>query len=177
MIIGSAGSGKSTLAVRLGKTTGLPVIHVDNFYWKEGWVLRESEETGQLINVSIQGPGWIFEGNHSSSFDIRIAKADTLIFLDLPTGICIFRAIKRLILNYGEVRPENAPGCPERFNWQYLKFLKWIYDYQHRRRLKALKLVREAPSSVAVIHLNTRSSVKEFIQSQSSLHILPSAHR
>ncbi len=38
LVIGSGGSGKSTFAERLAQATGLPLIHLDEVYWKAGWI-------------------------------------------------------------------------------------------------------------------------------------------
>ena len=38
LVIGAGGSGKSTLASRLGETLGVEVIHLDQHYWKSGWI-------------------------------------------------------------------------------------------------------------------------------------------
>lgn len=43
-IIGCAGSGKSTLARRLAAKTGLPAVHLDQHYWRPGWVEPPREE-------------------------------------------------------------------------------------------------------------------------------------
>lgn len=44
IVVGCPGSGKSSFARRLGKFTGLPVVHLDNEYWRPGWVPTEKEE-------------------------------------------------------------------------------------------------------------------------------------
>jgi len=43
-IVGPGGAGKSTFARSLGERTGLPVFHLDRFYWKPGWVETPREE-------------------------------------------------------------------------------------------------------------------------------------
>ena len=40
VVMGPPGSGKSTLARRLGARHGLPVFHLDQAYWRPGWVER-----------------------------------------------------------------------------------------------------------------------------------------
>jgi adenylate kinase family enzyme len=105
MIVGCSGAEKSTLAGRLAKHTKLPVTHLDQIFWTSGWVNRPREETRRLISEVIQGDRWIFEGNHSSSFDLRIARADTVIFLDFPVPLCLFRIAKRVMTHFGRDSP------------------------------------------------------------------------
>ena len=38
MIIGSGGSGKSTFSSKLSEVLGLPLYHLDAYYWKPGWI-------------------------------------------------------------------------------------------------------------------------------------------
>ncbi|MEH6496466.1 MAG: AAA family ATPase [Pseudomonas marincola] len=162
MIVGGPGSGKSTLAFRLQKQTGLPIIHMDKIYWSDGWILNSKEQIRSTVEKAAQKSHWIFEGNNSSSFDLRIENADTIIFLDLPTRTCLFRVLLRTIKNYGLVRKGMALGCPDRFDWS---FLKLVYGYRKSGRLKALKLLEEAPTSVKKYHLENRRSVDIFLYS------------
>jgi len=171
MIIGSSGSGKSTLARELGKITKLPVVHIDKMYWEPGWVLRPSEETHALVSAAVEADQWIFDGNNSSSFECRISRADTLIFLDFPAYLCVYRVIARVIkYKMGEIRPDMTDGCPERFDWEFVKFLKWIYDYKKRGGWQnAMDLYASAPPQVSRFHLKNRKSVKEFLDKAKTL--------
>lgn len=37
LVIGGNGSGKSTFSRKLGKKTGLPVVHLDKIFWRGNW--------------------------------------------------------------------------------------------------------------------------------------------
>ena len=44
LVVGPGGAGKSTFARRLGERTGLPVIHLDEHYWRPGWEPTPDDE-------------------------------------------------------------------------------------------------------------------------------------
>jgi len=161
MIVGSSGSGKSTLARQLGEITGLPVFHTDHIYWKSGWVRQSKQKALQMVGDIAQQPEWVFEGAFSSSYDLRLARADTLIVLDLPTRVCLFRVLKRIISSYGTVRPDMAPGCPDQFDWE---FLKWVYRFRRNSRPRLLKLLEDAPPEVTRYHLTSSGAVKALVE-------------
>ena len=160
MIIGCSGSGKSTLARRLHELTKLPLFHTDHIQWKEGWVLQERGVIQTRAREIAEYPSWIFEGAAGSTIDIRIAQADTLVVLDLPVYVCLFRVLKRIIRTHGETREDMAPGCPERFDWG---FLKWIYHYRQTHRPRDLSLLQNAPEGVTKYHFKDQKSVDHFL--------------
>ena len=63
MIIGCGGSGKSTLARQLGDKTGLPVVHLDQLFWRPGWVHISREEFNAAHREAVMGERWIIDGN------------------------------------------------------------------------------------------------------------------
>lgn len=160
MIIGGAGSGKSTLARQIGEQTGLPVIHIDPMYWKAGWVQRPREETVALALQAAEGEEWVFDGNNSATLGERLARADTLIFLDLGTGIRLWRILLRIWHHHGQTRPDMAEGCPERFDWA---FLKWAAGYRRRGWLGALRIIGSPPPHLKVVHLRSPAAVRRFL--------------
>lgn len=131
LVIGAPGSGKSTLARTLGEGLGLRVIHFDQLYWTPGWTARRSEDMGPIVAGVVAGDDWIFDGNNSRTLPLRAARADTLIWLDLPRRLCFARVLRRTATSYGRVRPDMAAGCPERFD---LTFLRWAWTFPHHSR-------------------------------------------
>lgn len=125
-IIGNCGSGKSTLAPRLHTIFNLPVYHLDHYYWKPGWIEREPTEYEVIHKGLCDKDEWIIDGMNMRVLEYRIQKADTIIVLDIPRFICVYRIIKRTLKYYGTVRPLGPHGCPERFDWEFIKFLKWV---------------------------------------------------
>ncbi len=162
MVVGGAGAGKSTLASQLGAITGLPVIHIDPMYWKPGWVQREVAETHAMIREAIRQESWIFDGNGTSTFTERLARADTLIFLDVSTPLRLWRVLKRTVRNHGRVRPDMQQGCPERFDFG---FLLWVAGYARRSRRAVLELIREPPAGVEVQHLRGSGAATAYLAS------------
>ncbi len=162
LIVGSSGSGKSTLSKKLSQILGLRIINMDHIYWQPGWIMRSQEEITTLVLSEIEHDGWIFEGNNSITFPQRVAKADMLLWLDLPRETCIWRVIKRSLKHHGKTRPDMPKGCPERLNWS---FLKWIWNYNKVCRPALEKLYHETQDQLERTHLKSAKDVDLFIES------------
>lgn len=161
IILGSAGSGKSTLAVQLSKIVNLPVVHLDNFFWTAGWVSIPKDEMYQKVAEAASEDNWIIDGNYSGSLDLRIERADTIIFIDFNRYFCIYRVIKRRIKNNGKARPDLAEGCIEKIDKE---FLKWIWNYpKHSRPAILEKLSQLSTEEKNIYILKSRKAVKMFI--------------
>ena len=160
MIIGQPGSGKSTLARKMGEITHLPVVHIDLIHWKTGWVERTGAEKDALIAEVHARDQWIFEGGRSSTWDARLARADTLIWLDLPLPLRLWRVATRTLRHYGQSRPDLPEGCPEHFN---LEFYQWIWNTRHSARQRSAALMASAGPSVACHHLQSRRAVARYL--------------
>ena len=160
MIIGQPGSGKSTLARRLGEITYLPVIHIDHIHWQAGWIERSREEKKRLTLEVTARPTWIFEGGHSATWAQRLERADTLIWLDLPVGLRLWRVVRRVLRYYGRTRPDLPQGCPEQFSAEFFAYI-WRTRASARDRMRAL--YDSAPADKVRYHLPRPSEVRAFL--------------
>jgi adenylate kinase family enzyme len=139
-VVGSGGAGKSTFARRLGASTGLPVIHLDELYWRPGWVPTPDHEWREIMTRLVSGDAWIIDGNYSRTMDLRAQAADTVLLLDYAPIGNLARALRRTMFNHG--RAIQAPGCPEHLDWE---FLRWIATYRRRSRPRVLAQLEAAP--------------------------------
>ena len=136
ILIGSGGAGKSTLARKLGEKLHLEGYHLDTRLWKPNWVGVSRDEQKVIQQALVEKEKWIIDGNYGGTMDIRLQAADTIIFMDLPRTICVYRAFKRMVTYRNKTRPDMAEGCEERVD---LKFLKWIWDYPKTKRPESSK--------------------------------------
>jgi adenylate kinase family enzyme len=159
-VVGSGGAGKSTFARRLGERLGLPVIHLDeHYYWQPGWVATPTDEWRARQRELIAGERWIVDGNYSSTLDLRLERADTVIVLALPRWRCLLGVIRRWLKYHG--RDVQAAGCPERVT---LAFLRWVWNYPTtgRARLTAA-LTAHAGDQTRVIEIQTPVELRAFL--------------
>ena len=162
MIVGGPGSGKSTLALWLGEVTGLPVHHMDHIHHLPGWRQRPTEERLAMALAVEKGEAWIFEGGFSRSYDHRASRADTLIHLDLPMPLRLWRVLARLRRYHGQRRPDMAEGCTETLGMHTVEFVNWIVTTRRAQRQKILDLTRRHPH-LAVHRLRSRREVARFM--------------
>ena len=139
MIIGPCGAGKSTVSHQLADKLGLPLVHMDQLNWQPGWVDAGNERLRGLLEREVARDRWLIEGNYASTMDLRIERADTIVYLDYPLPLCFFRLIKRIITSYGRTRPDMAEGCPEQFD---AKFLLYVLGWNRGPRQRTEQSLR-----------------------------------
>ncbi|WP_152391876.1 DNA topology modulation protein [Paenibacillus guangzhouensis] len=160
LIIGSPGSGKSTFSQVVGDILSLPVIHLDRYYWKPNWVSTPKEEWEQFLMDIAGQDQWIIDGNYNGTLDLRLRYADTVIFLDMPRLLCIYRILKRRIQYHGKTRPDLNEACPERLDGS---FFRWVWNYNKHTRQQVLQRLEQLDPNKRVFVLKSRREVSAFI--------------
>ena len=136
-IIGGSGSGKSTLATILSKELDLPAIHLDAINYNANWVEVNKNERDSIIEAKTKEEKWIIDGNYNKTLKERLDNADLIIWLDYSSFAHLKGVLKRIIKNYNKEKFE-LPGCKERFN---LTFIKYVISYNRKKRPEIQKLL------------------------------------
>ncbi len=136
LIIGSPGSGKSTLSQYLKDKLNLPLYHMDMLYWYGNWeYVSRDELIGKIENI-LEKEKFIIDGNYSSTLKMRIKKADTIILLNYPTYLCLYRVLKRMIKK--ENRSDMPETCKEKLD---LKFLIYVLNFKRKNKEHIFNLI------------------------------------
>lgn len=158
-VIGCGGSGKTTLSHELGELLALPVVHIDSHYWRLVNGLRvEStpEEWAACHRELVATERWVMDGMKLGVLAERLRRADTAVFLDLPTHTCLIGIARRRIRYRGQLRPDL--GVYDRIS---LEFVRWIRSFRRRQRPRILGLLRTFDGKVVL--LRNRRDVRTFL--------------
>ncbi len=161
LIIGSPGAGKSTLARTMGERLGLNVVHLDQLWWRPGWVEAPLDEFRAAVMDAAAGERWVMDGNFSKSFDIRAARADTIIWIDQPRLLCLWRAVKRVLTHRGAVRADMAEGCPVKIDMEFARYI-WTYPSEVAPRME--KLIDAHGDHARFFRLRSDAEMNEFVE-------------
>ena len=140
-VIGCGGSGKTTLANELAALLGLPIVHIDSHYWRTSGGERVEctpEQWRSRHRHLIAADEWVIDGMKLGVLAERLARADTVIYLDLPTRECLSGILRRRLRHRGRLRPDL--GVYDRISWE---FLSWAWSFRRRQRPVLLNILAE----------------------------------
>ncbi len=96
-IVGKTGSGKTTLAQQLATQLGLEQIELDAIAWGPNWTMCPPEEFGAKVEGRTRAPRWVTDGNYREVRSYVWGRADTVIWLDYPLPLVLWRITVRTL--------------------------------------------------------------------------------
>ncbi len=161
LVMGCSGGGKSTLSLKLAARFGLAYISIDrDILWLPGWVERGKEEQRAIIVAKVRGERWIMDGTNPSTFDVRLPRTDLVIWVRMPRLLCVWGVVSRWIKWMGRTRPEMAPGCIEKVDWEFLRFI-WTFEEKFTPRVLAGLAAHGA--EVPVLQVKSRGEMRQLL--------------
>jgi len=145
VIIGPGASGKSTLALQLGEITGLPVVELDQVFWRPGLVHTPRDEWVAVQQRLVEKNEWILDGDLGpyDAVEVRLRAADTVLFLDFSLVRCAWRAARR--------------------SRERLDFWLWLLRYRRRGRPFLLEAIGDNAGKAECHVLRNPAAVRRFV--------------
>ena len=128
LVVGCPGAGKSTFSQKLNKILNVPLYHLDNIWHKSDKTHITRDEFDLKLKEILLTDEWIIDGDYSRTYEIRIEYANTIIFLDYPTKLCLKSAEERIGTKRIDI-PFSETTIDQRFkesiiNWKEETFPK-----------------------------------------------------
>jgi adenylate kinase family enzyme len=166
VVFGTTGSGKSRLAERLAEQTGLRVIELDALFWGRDWQPAPVELFRHRVERETRKGDWIVVGNYGQVRDLVWRPADTLVWLDLPLSLVMWRLTRRTVRRVAT--KEELWGTGNRETWRNAFFsrhsiLLWALK-THRRNSKKFALeCAFLAKEKRVVRLKSPGEVERFV--------------
>ena len=118
VVVGTSCSGKTTLARRLSRALGSSHVELDAIHWKPEWQERPVDEVRQMASEAAAGERWVMDGNYSAVRDIVWGRATTVVWLNYPFRVVLWRALSRTtrrVITQEELFSGNREGFRQSF--------------------------------------------------------------
>jgi adenylate kinase family enzyme len=167
VVFGTTGSGKSWVAERLAARTGLRLIELDALFWGKDWQPAPLDLFRYRVENEIRDGGWIVAGIYGQVRDLTWRAADTLIWLDLPLPVVLWRLLRRTLRRIAT--GENLWGTGNRETWRNAFFSRdsiLLYAMKtHRRNRERFTIECEfLGKEKTVVRLKSAWEVEAFLK-------------
>jgi adenylate kinase family enzyme len=170
-VVGTSGAGKSTLARALAGALDAEFLELDSVFHQPGWVPLPREEFRRRVAAAVAGERWVIDGNYTSQVkDLVWARADTVVWLDLPRRTVMRRVIWRSLWRAAK-RTELWNGNRERWRNFFSvdkeeSVIAWAWQTHAATRAK-LEAARadQGNSHLEFVRLTSPAAVRRFLRS------------
>lgn len=155
IVIGCPGAGKSTFARELQKITGLPLFYLDMLYHRPDKTTCPAEEFDQKLSGILMREQWIMDGNYARTLPLRLARCDTVFWLDYPLEVCLQGIESR----FGKPRCDMPWTETERDE----EFLEFVRNFHVGYRPEIMRLLGEYKEKDIMV-FKSRQAAGEFLE-------------
>jgi adenylate kinase family enzyme len=154
-VVGNTGSGKTTLGAALAARLGVPFVELDAIFHQPGWTELPRDEFQRRVSEVVATDAWVVDGNYSAVRDLVWARADTVVWIDLPRWRVMTRLVPRSINRATTRRPMWPAGNRE--SWRMLLSrdpMRSIVGWGWTQHAKYVARYRAAMTDPAWSHLD-----------------------
>jgi adenylate kinase family enzyme len=99
------------------------MIHLDAHYYGPGWQTSAPADWTARQHQLAAGERWVLDGNYASTPALRLKRADTIVFLDLPPLLCAWQVLWRWALGRRRPAPDLPAGLRPKLDRQFFAYV------------------------------------------------------
>jgi adenylate kinase family enzyme len=163
----ASGNGKTTVGRALAERLGVPFVELDGLVHGPGWAEISDADLRAILEPIVAGDRWVIDGGYRRKIgDLVLARADTVVWLDLPVHVWLPRLVRRTV---SRIRHREVLWSTNTESWRDAfwgrESLLWYALRTHfdRRRRYPVEL-----ASYPVVRLRTQREIDRFVAGASA---------
>jgi adenylate kinase family enzyme len=159
----ASGNGKTTVGRALAERLGVPFVELDALVHGPGWAEIADEELRQLLEPIVAGDRWVIDGGYRNKIgDLVLARADTVVWLDLPVHVWLPRLVRRTV---GRIRRDEPLWNDNRESWRSGFWGRdSLLGYALRMHFDRRRRYPRELAAYPVVHLRSQAEVDRFVR-------------
>ena len=160
---GTTGSGKTTLARRIGAVLDLPVTEMDALHHGPAWTPRP--QFMDDVESFSAADAWVSEWQYPDARELLADRADTMVWLDVPTPVALARVVRRTVgrrLRDEELWNGNKEAPLHTVFTDPEHIVRWAWRTRHQLR-ELVPAIDATHPQLVVVRLRTGSDVERFV--------------
>lgn len=155
MVIGSPGAGKSTFSRKLQLKTNLPIIYLDQLFWKADRTTVSLDKFANSLKLKMKNDSWIMDGTYANVlFNERLNNSDTVFLLDYSVDVCLSGVRQRI----GKKRLD-LPWIETKEDKKFMNYIR-LFPEKQKHLITAML---EKHSNIKVYHFRYRQEADNFL--------------
>ena len=167
-VVGNSGSGKTRLGRALAEQLAVPFVELDAIHHQPGWQPLCTTEFRGRVEALVAADGWVVDGNYSAVRDLVWARADTVVYFDLPRHVVmrqvVLRTLRRLI-----ARTELWNGNREPVTGLFRldpdhSIIRWAWTRHRKYRARYAEAARSPDyAHLSFVRIGTRADARALL--------------
>ena len=168
LILGRTGSGKTTLARQLSAAIDVPHVELDALYFGPNFSTVPLSLLRDRTSAAIAGDRWVTDGNKSAVRDLVWPRADSIIWLDYPLVVSLWRLGKRALWRTSVLKAQAAEtggkaGLPKQFLSAAKGVLTALRSHKGQRREYPRMFAEPENHHLAVVRLRSPGATRRWL--------------
>lgn len=173
LVLGRTGSGKTTLARELAAAIGVPHVELDALYFGADLSTVPLALLRERTSAAVAGERWVTDGNKSAVRDLVWPRADTVIWLDYPLPVCLWRLGKRAVWRTSVIKAQAAQekaggtggtaGLPRRLLTAARGVVTALRSHRGQRRRYPKMFAQAENRHLAVVRLRSPRATRRWL--------------
>jgi hypothetical protein len=168
LVLGRTGSGKTTLGRELAAALGVPHVELDALYFGPDLSTVPLHVLRERTTMAVAGDRWVTDGNKSTVRDLVWPRADTVVWLDYPLAVSLWRLARRARTRTSVLATQaRTTGSPRSFVSQMSSVAKGVltalWSHRGQRRRHPAMFSEPANQHLAVVRLRSPRATRRWL--------------